>query len=232
MRMLHQRRQGWPVAYLTGSREFFGRNFWVNAATLIPRIETELLVDTVLAVTPSTQSPLRLLDLGTGSGCIGISLALALPHAQVTVTDQSEQALKTARNNAAWLGATPRMRFLHGSWWDALTDRTEGRFHAVVSNPPYVSAHDPHLSQGDLRYEPLSALAGLTEDRDGLADIRAILDKIHDHLEPNGLCLIEHGIDQQPAVIDCFEAAGLVRITGLSDQAGQPRAVLGYRSAE
>ncbi len=230
--MLNQRRQGWPVAYLTGSREFFGHNFWVNAATLIPRIETELLVDTVLSLTPPGKTPLRLLDMGTGSGCIGISLALALPQAQVTVTDQSERALQTARNNAAWLGAKPRMRFLRGSWWAAIADQPEGRFHAIVSNPPYVSAQDPHLRQGDLRYEPLSALAGLTEDQDGLADIRAILDKIHDHLEPNGLCLIEHGVGQQPDVIDCFETAGLVRITGLTDQAGQPRAVLGYRSAE
>ncbi len=231
-RMLNQRRQGWPVAYLTGSREFFGHKFWVNSATLIPRIETELLVDTVLSLTPPGETPRRLLDMGTGSGCIGISLALALPQAEVTVTDQSERALQTARNNAAWLGAKPRMRFLQGSWWEAIADQTERRFHAIVSNPPYVSAQDPHLRQGDLRYEPLSALAGLTEGQDGLADIRAILDKIHDHLEPNGLCLIEHGVDQQPDVIRCFDTAGLVRITGLTDQAGQPRAVLGYRSAE
>ncbi len=232
MRMLDQRHQGWPVAYLTGSREFFGHNFWVNPATLIPRIETELLVESVISITQSRAAPLRLLDMGTGSGCIGISLALALPQAEVTVTDQSERALQTARNNAAWLGAKPRMKFLQGSWWDALSGQAECRFHVVVSNPPYVSAHDPHLAQGDLRYEPRSALAGLTEGQDGLADIRAILAKIHAYLEPNGLCLIEHGVDQQPAVIDCFNAAGLVRITGLTDQAGQPRAVLGYRSAE
>ncbi len=231
-RMVNRRQQGLPIAYLTGSREFFGRSFWVNASTLIPRIETELLVDTALSFIRELPGPIQLCDLGTGSGCIGISLALEQPQAQVTVTDQSAGALQTARNNAAWLGATARMRFLHGSWWDAFRGLSGQRFHGVVSNPPYVQANDPHLSQGDLRFEPLSALAGLTEGQDGLADIRAILAGIHDYLEPNGFCLIEHGADQQPAVIGCFEAAGLVRITGLVDQAGQARAVLGYRSAE
>lgn len=232
LRMIEQRRQGVPVAYLTGFREFFGHTFWVNPATLIPRIETELLVETVIRHARSFPTPFQICDLGTGSGCIGISLALALPDAQVTVTDQSPQALVTARNNAAWLGAKARMRFLPGSWWDAVEGQLPNRFHAVVSNPPYVRPHDPHLSQGDLRFEPMSALAGLSEDQDGLADIREILDRILDHLEPNGLCLIEHGADQQEAVLDCFAASGLVRITGLRDQAGQPRAVLGYRSAE
>ena len=231
-RMVEQRRQGWPVAYLTGSREFFGRAFWVNPSTLIPRIETELLVDTTLSFIRTLSGPLRICDLGTGSGCIGISLALERPEVQVTVTDQSDQALQTARNNAAWLRATPRMSFLRGSWWDAFGGLPAQRFHAIVSNPPYVQANDPHLSQGDLRFEPLSALAGLTEGQDGLTDIRTILARIHDFLEPNGLCLIEHGADQQAAVIGCFEAAGLARITGLVDQAGQARAVLGYRSAE
>lgn len=231
-RMVRQRQQGWPIAYLTGSREFFGRSFWVNPSTLIPRIETELLVDTVLAFLKETPGPARLCDLGTGSGCIGISLALEHPQAQITVTDQSERALQTARNNAAWLGAMTRMRFMRGSWWDALRGMSSERFHVVVSNPPYVQANDPHLSQGDLRFEPLSALAGLTEGQDGLGDIRAILAGIHDHLEPSGLCVIEHGADQQSAVMGCFEAAGLVRITGLVDQAGRARAVLGYRSAE
>jgi release factor glutamine methyltransferase len=231
-RMVDRRQQGWPIAYLTGSREFFGRSFWVNPSTLIPRIETELLVDTALSFIRGLPGPIRLCDLGTGSGCIGISLALEHPQTQVTVTDQSEHALQTARNNAAWLGTAARMRFHLGSWWDAFGGLPAQRFHAIVSNPPYVQSNDPHLSQGDLRFEPLSALAGLTEGQDGLADIRAILAGIDDYLEPNGLCLIEHGADQQPAVIGCFEAAGLVRITGLVDQAGQARAVLGYRSAE
>jgi release factor glutamine methyltransferase len=231
-RMQHQRQQGWPIAYLTGNREFFGRLFWVNPATLIPRIETELLVESALSFMRTLLGPVRICDLGTGSGCIGISLALEHPQAQVTATDQSDHALRTARNNAAWLRALPRMTFLQGSWWDAFDGQPAQRFHVVVSNPPYVRANDPHLSQGDLRFEPLSALAGLTQEQDGLNDIRAILTNIHHRLEPNGICLIEHGADQQSAVIDCFRAAGLVRITGLMDQAGQARAVLGYRSTE
>ena len=222
-----RRRDGVPVAYLIGSREFYGRPFWVNRHTLIPRMETELLIDTVKQIWPKASSqPRRLCDLGTGSGCVAITLALEFPQATVHATDQSAKALQAARNNAAWLGAASRMRFHQGSWWDALNVDSPDRFDGIVSNPPYIAPEDHHLSQGDLRFEPPAALVG----RDlGLGDIQAIVAGARKRLEPNGFLLIEHGYDQQAAVKDLFQNEGFGRVQGLLDLANNPRAVLGFQ---
>lgn len=228
---VERRKAGQPVAYLVGWREFYGRRFWVNRHTLIPRIDTELLMDTALPLLqslPKSENALRVADLGTGSGCIAISLALSVARPiEIIATDQSPQALQVARNNAAWLGASDRIRFAQGSWWQALhAHQRQGapRFHAVISNPPYIAARDPHLSQGDLRFEPAAALS----NANGLIDIEAIAAGCAAWLVPRGWLLIEHGFDQQPAVCDIFLRSGLIDVRGLADLAGRPRAVLGF----
>lgn len=243
-RWVAMRQSGWPIAYLTGTREFYGRSFWVSRDTLIPRIETELLVDTAIAALKEVRSRVaapRLCDLGTGSGCIGISLALECADLQVTASDASAGALRMARSNAAWLGAAARMVFQESSWWDGIT----GRFHGIVSNPPYIAAGDSHLTAGDLRFEPALALSpgAMKSDapgqlgRDhgtapgpasGLSAIAEIVAGAPAHLEPSGFCAIEHGHDQQAPVMALFQSAGFGRITGLRDGFGNPRVVLGW----
>jgi release factor glutamine methyltransferase len=235
-RMVAQRRLGVPIAYLTGFREFYGRSFWVSPATLIPRIETELLIDTVIDLAQAAERPLRLADLGTGSGCIGITLALEIRSAQITATDWSAAALQVARNNAAQLGAVPQTRFFEGSWFDALP-RDRVKYHGLISNPPYVGAGDPHLSQGDLRFEPKAALSpaatgdGTTAQSDGLGDIATLATSAPEWLEPGGFLLVEHGSEQQAAVVALFRQAGLTRVRGLADDQSLPRAVIGFRAS-
>lgn len=231
-RMAAQRRLGVPIAYLTGFREFYGRPFWVSPATLIPRIETELLIDTVIALAKPADRPLRLADLGTGSGCIGITLALEIRLAEITATDRSAAALQVARNNAARLGAVPKTRFFEGSWFEALPqDRM--KYHGLVSNPPYVGAGDPHLSRGDLRFEPKAALSpgaldGIMMQPDGLSDIATLTKGAPQWLEPGGFLLVEHGSEQQAAVTALFHQAGFSSVRGLADDQSQPRAVIGF----
>jgi release factor glutamine methyltransferase len=231
-RMAAQRRLGVPIAYLTGFREFYGRPFWVSPATLIPRIETELLIDTVIALAKPADRPLRLADLGTGSGCIGITLALEIRLAEITATDRSAAALQVARNNAARLGAVPKTRFFEGRWFEALPqDRM--KYHGLVSNPPYVGAGDPHLSRGDLRFEPKAALSpgavdGIMMQPDGLSDIATLTKGAPQWLEPGGFLLVEHGSEQQAAVIALFHQAGFSSVRGLADDQSQPRAVIGF----
>jgi len=232
-RLVALRQLGTPIAYLTGEREFYGRPFWVSPATLIPRMETELLIDTVIAETGSI-APLRLCDLGSGSGCIGITLALEIESAEVTATDCSAAALQVARNNAARLGVESRLRFRQGNWFDALGP-ADAKFHGLISNPPYVAAGDPHLSQGDLRFEPSTALSpssttlrpmGLPTDE--LSDIAALAEGARHWLEPGGFLLVEHGSEQQSAVMGLFDQAGLIRVRGLVDDQSLPRAVIGF----
>jgi release factor glutamine methyltransferase len=231
-RMAAQRRLGVPIAYLTGFREFYGRPFWVSPATLIPRIETELLIDTVIASAKPADRPLRLADLGTGSGCIGITLALEIRLAEITATDRSAAALQVARNNAARLGAVPKTRFFEGSWFEALPqDRM--KYHGLVSNPPYVGAGDPHLWRGDLRFEPKAALSpgavdGIMMQPDGLSDIATLTKGAPQWLEPGGFLLVEHGSEQQAAVTALFHQAGFSSVRGLADDQSQPRAVIGF----
>jgi release factor glutamine methyltransferase len=209
--LLSRRLAGEPVAYLTGTREFYGRPFRVSPDVLIPRPDTELLVERALARIPSDQA-VDVLDLGTGSGCIAITLALERPLARVTAVDRSAAALAIARRNADTLNA--RIEFLTSDWFAALAGR---RFDLIVSNPPYIAAADPHLARGDVRFEPLTALAA---GDDGLADLRRLTAAACAHLRPGGTLLLEHGYDQADAVLALLRMNGIRHPQSWADLAG------------
>lgn len=206
-----RRAAGEPVAYIVGEREFYAQTFAVTPAVLIPRPETELLVELALE-----HHPLRVLDLGTGSGCIAISIALARPTAQVMALDQSEAALAVARGNALRLKAR-NVGFQISDWFHAVANQ---RFDMIVSNPPYVAAGDPHLTQGDLRHEPPAALAA---GADGLADIRKIVAAASAHLAPGGWLMFEHGYDQALRCRELLLHAGFREVQSWRDLAGIER---------
>ncbi len=212
--LLARRLAGEPVAYLTGCREFYGRPFQVSPDVLIPRPDTELLVELALARVPPEQAA-DVLDLGTGSGCIAITLALERPRARVTAADRSTAALTVARRNAASLDAP--VEFLNSDWFGALAGR---RFDLIVSNPPYIPAADPHLSRGDVRFEPLTALAS---GMDGLDDLRRLIAETRAHLRPGGTLLLEHGHDQAAAVRALLQAHGFAQPQSWRDLAGIER---------
>jgi len=218
-----RRRAGEPVAYILGRREFYGRDFLCSPAALIPRPETEHLVEQVLALLPPAvpgQAAPTLLDVGTGTGCIAITLALERPAAEVVAVDVSEDALALARRNADALGAG-RMRFIRSNWLSEVPAAM--RFDLIVSNPPYVRGGDPHLFQGDLRFEPWLAL---TDRADGLTAYRILAAATATHLRPGGHLLVEHAHDQAEAVGAIFAAAGLTAIATTTDLAGLPRVTL------
>ena len=217
-----RRAAGEPVAYIVGEREFYGHVFKVTPAVLIPRPETELLVELALQRTPP-HGIQRVLDLGTGSGCIAISIALTQPAAQVTALDRSEAALTVARENAARLHAR-NVVFQTSDWFDAVQNQ---RFDIIVSNPPYVAEDDVHLTQGDLCFEPASALAA---GADGLADIRIIAAGARAHLAPGGWLLLEHGYDQASRCRALLSQAGFGEVQSWRDLAGIER-VSGGRAA-
>ncbi|KYC28857.1 N5-glutamine methyltransferase, modifies release factors RF-1 and RF-2 [Sterolibacterium denitrificans] len=222
--LVARRAAGEPMAYLTGRREFYGRDFFVAPGVLIPRPETELLVELALAKVAGIAAP-RILDLGCGSGCIGISLALERPDARVTALDASGEALAIARRNAQALGA--RVELLESDWFAALASRCGSeRYHLIVSNPPYIAEADPHLRQGDLRFEPLCALAS---GADGLDALRRIAAEAPAHLHPAGWLLFEHGFDQVGAARELLLAAGYGRIEQQRDLAGIVRVSGGCR---
>jgi release factor glutamine methyltransferase len=210
--LLTRRLAGEPVAYLLGEREFYGRPFRVTPATLIPRPETEHLVDAALARGPATA---RVLDIGTGSGCIAITLKLERPDWQVIAIDLSADALTVARDNATRLGAD--ITWLPSNLFSALAGRT---FDLIVSNPPYIAEADPHLGQGDVRFEPRSAL---TSGDDGLDAIRTIVKQAPAHLSVGGWLLLEHGWEQGEAVGRLLAEAGFEAIFLDRDLAGQTR---------
>lgn len=215
-RALEARRlAGEPMAYILASREFMGHDFVVTPAVLIPRPETELLVETALDYLDGHAAP-TVLDLGTGSGAIAICIALAGPSARVVATDVSAESLEIARRNAQRLGAP--VEFLCGSWYDALSE-AKG-FDLIVSNPPYIAAADDHLQQGDLRFEPAHAL---TDGHDGLDAIRAIIDGAGRRLNPGGGLFVEHGWDQAAQVRDLMALAGFAQVESLRDLAGIER---------
>ena len=198
--LVERRAAGEPVAYLTGHRGFWTLELEVTPATLIPRPETERLVELALARLARDGAP-RVADLGTGSGAIALAIARECPHASVLATDASADALAVARRNAEANGIR-NVAFAESDWFAALA---EERFDLVVSNPPYIAADDPHLGQGDLRYEPASALAS---GSDGLDDIRRIVDGARAHLVQDGWLLFEHGWDQGSAARGLLEASG------------------------
>lgn len=209
--LLERRRQGEPVAYLTGEREFFGLSLGVTPAVLIPRHDTELLVELALARLPQQG---RMLDLGTGSGAIAVAVAHERRDASLHATDASEAALEVARGNAARHGVA--VEFSLSDWLAGVT----GRFDVIVSNPPYIPAGDPHLSQGDLRFEPRSAL---TDEAGGLTDIAAIIAGAPAHLQAGGCLLLEHGYDQAAAVRSLLAESGWQQVQSWRDLAGIER---------
>ncbi len=216
--LLERRAAGEPVAYLLGEREFYGRSFRVSPAVLIPRPETELIVDLVKArVAPGTAP--AVLDLGTGSGALAVTLALEIPAARVTAVDLSPAALEVARANAAALGA--QVSFVESDWFAAVGAE---RFEIIVSNPPYIVDDDPHLAEGDVRFEPRSALAS---GRSGLDDLTLITAAAPAFLAPGGWLLMEHGYDQAEAVRALLGAAGFVAVESARDLAGIERVSLG-----
>ena len=262
--LAERRRAGEPLAYLLGQQEFYGRPFTVSPAVLIPRADTETLVETALEqllllrrqqrpidttgaeapalVLPPAQThtcqgrssadaqallsktsscptppPLSLLELGTGSGIIAITLALETPDTEVHAVERSPEALAVAQQNAKTLGAN-RIHWHPGSWWQALA--SPRRFDLIVSNPPYIAANDHHLQQGDLRFEPPQALAA---GPDGLDDLRIIIGGAPAHLNPGGWLLLEHGYDQEAPVQALLRDAGFADVFTRRDLAGQPR---------
>jgi len=217
--LVAQRAMGHPVAYLVGRREFWSREFDVGPEVLIPRPETETLVEAALARIEGTAA---VCDLGTGSGAIAVTLACERREARVVATDASADALAVARANALAHGAA--IDFRVGPWYAPLTDTT---FDLIVSNPPYVAAQDPHLDRGDLRFEPRSALTDGSDD--GLASLREIIAGAPAHLKSGGWILIEHGYDQADACRALLEAAGFGGILSIPDLAGIPRVAGGRR---
>ena len=220
--LAERRRAGEPLAYLLGQQEFYGRPFAVSPVVLIPRADTETLVETALEQLLLLRQqrcavPLSLLELGTGSGIIAITLALEAPDTEVHAVERSSEALAVAQQNAKALGAS-RIHWHAGSWWQALA--SPRRFDLIVSNPPYIAANDHHLQQGDLRFEPPQALAA---GPDGLDDLRIIIGGATAHLTPDGWLLLEHGYDQEAPVQALLRDAGFADVFTRRDLAGQPR---------
>jgi len=220
--LVQRRKHGEPVAYLVGEREFYGHVFRVDDRVLIPRPETELIIDLARAEYPV--GPRRVLDLGTGSGALAVSLALEWPDAEVWAVDASAGALAVAQDNATRLGAT--VTFVASSWFDGVAGAAP--FDLIVSNPPYVRAGDPHLSQGDVRFEPPSALAA---GADGLDDIRRIIEGAPGFMCPQGLILFEHGYDQAADVRRLLVTAGFSGVRSWCDIAGIERVTGGQLDA-
>jgi len=213
--LLQRRLCGEPIAHLLGAREFFGLNLKVTPATLIPRPDTELIVELALNRIPQAQ-PYRVLDMGTGSGTIALAIAKNKPNVEVVAVDASQEALSVAIENARRLDI-PNVRFMQSDWFSALNGQ---RFDLIASNPPYIASDDIHLSQGDLRFEPLSALVSGV---DGLEDIRRIISAAPQYLASNGSLLLEHGYDQAGLVRDLLTQRGFVEVFSEKDISGIER---------
>jgi len=212
--LVARRRAGEPVAYLTGEREFYSMAMKITPAVLIPRPETELLVDLALQRAPQGRA-FRVLDLATGSGCVAVAIAHARPAASVTATDVSTAALALARENAGRHGAA--LEVIESDWFEALAAR---RFDIIVANPPYVAANDRHLDEGDLRFEPRAALvAGPT----GYECIDKIVAQSPRHLEPGGWLLVEHGHDHAAGCRDRLARGKFKEVFSARDLAGIER---------
>ena len=217
---LARRRAGEPVAYILGRQGFWSLELEVAPHTLIPRPDTELLVETALQLLPG--APARVLDLGTGTGAIALALATERPAWQVTGVDRIAEAVALALRNAQRL-RLGNAHFCESHWFSALAGQC---FELVVSNPPYIPASDPHLVQGDLRFEPHSALVA---GADGLDDLRLIIDQAPLYLEPGGWLLLEHGYDQAEAVRALLAAGGFEEVQSRRDLGGHERISLGRR---
>ena len=219
--VLERRVMGEPVAYILGTRDFWTLTLRVNRHVLIPRPETELLVETALALVTTQEACIA--DLGTGSGAIALAVASERPVWKVVATDMSGDALTVASDNASQLNIV-NVEFRQGSWCDALPPQL---FDLIVSNPPYIDAADAHLTQGDLRFEPRSALVAAD---DGLADIRTLCSQAPQRLKPGGWLLLEHGWTQGPTVAAILQSSGLETVRTLKDLNGNDRVSLGRRA--
>ncbi len=210
-----RREQGEPVAYILGVREFWSLPLQVSPATLIPRPDTEALVEWALTLLSDKGQGQKALDLGTGTGAIALALKSEMPALSMWALEREPAALDLARRNAARLGF--QVNFLASNWFAALNERN---FQLIVSNPPYIDAADPHLSQGDVRFEPHTALVA---EEDGLADIRQIIEQAPDYLAPGGWLLLEHGWQQAEAVRELLLARGFHAVITRQDLGGQER---------
>lgn len=217
--LLEQRQKGVPIAYITGNREFWSRDFLVTPEVLIPRPDTELLIELSLNLIP-TNEPFKIIDLGTGSGIIAITLAAELPHAQLSATDFSPAALRIAQLNAE-KHHIDNIKFYQSDWFANLPPT---KFNLIISNPPYIAEDDRHLQQGDVRFEPRTALSAAEQ---GLSDIKIIADTARSYLEPGGHLLIEHGYDQQQQVQALFKNLHYDKVQTYTDLSGQPRVTYG-----
>jgi release factor glutamine methyltransferase len=217
--LLQRRLNGEPIAYLLQEKEFWSLNLSVSPAVLIPRADTEILVETTLSLLPEHQT-LSVADLGTGSGAIAMALASERPHWQIIAVDKSIEALAVAKANAKRLGLN-NIRFVLSDWLEAMGSE---KFAAIISNPPYIAAEDPHLDQGDLRYEPKSALVA---DENGYADLQKIISTAPKHLLPEGYLLLEHGYQQAPTVRQLMQMAGYQAIMHGYDLANIARITYG-----
>ena len=222
--LVSRRVNGEPIAYILGKKGFHNIELQVGPGVLIPRPETELLVEIALAEITKLNKPTKILDLGTGSGAIALSIASATPLASLLATDRSVEALAIARQNAALLNLTDRVQFLQGSWYGALVKPDQ--FEVIISNPPYIANQDPHLTQGDLRFEPESAL---TDYASGLSCLEIIIAGADQYLKAGGLIALEHGFDQSEAVVGLMKESGLIDIQVHLDLAGHCRAASGRK---
>ena len=219
--LVRRRHDGEPIAYLTGRREFFGLDLAITPDVLIPRPETELLVELTLAWL-EPDMPARVLDLGCGSGAVALAIAHERPRAAVLGADLSAAAVALARRNAERLGIA-NATFVQSDWFAGVTHQ---RFAVIVANPPYVAEGDPHLAQGDLRYEPPAALSA---GGDGLGALRTIVAAAPEYLAPGAALAVEHGHDQADVVRSLLSDAGLMAIASARDLAGIPRVTYGRR---
>ena len=218
--LVNRRLKGEPIAHILGERGFWSLNLRVTKDTLIPRPDTERLVELALERIPE-KSDWKILDLGTGTGAIALSLAKEHPACFITATDQSMAAIDVAKQNAAD-NKISNIEFIRSDWFSNLENQ---QFNIIVSNPPYIEENDPHLLQGDVRFEPLSAL---TSGEEGLDDIRIIIKESQKYLTEDGILLIEHGYDQADAVCDLLNKAGFSNVSNFKDYNDNPRVSIGY----
>ncbi len=214
------RSQGQPIAYLAKQKEFWSISFNVTEDTLIPRPETELLIETALKFIP-TNSKIKILDLGTGSGAIAIAMASERPSAKITATDISDKALKIAKLNAK-SHKIKNIKFEKADWFKIKDAKP---YDVIISNPPYISNDDPHLTQGDIRFEPLSALAS---GEDGLDDLRTIISEAKNNLNKQGWLLVEHGYNQAEPVQQLFIENSFTSVSTIKDYGNNDRVTIGH----
>ena len=217
--LIKERQKGTPIAYITGNREFWSRDFHVTPDVLIPRPDTELLIELGLKLIPANKS-FKIIDLGTGSGIIAITLAAERPHIHVSATGVSLAALRIAQLNAN-KHRTDNIQFYQSDWFDNVPD---AKFNLIISNPPYIAVDDSHLQQGDIRFEPQTALCAAMQ---GLSDIKIIAGTARNRLDYGGHLLIEHGYDQQNQVQAIFKHFHYDNIQTYTDLSGQPRVTYG-----